>query len=658
MSAAPPPPPPPPPPKKDTPAKLVEENSDAPFQVFEKDGVNRVSFSSYEQGKAQLTLKTLIQALHPSLSLGRSIPVTQLWLNLGRLKSAALVLSQYNASLAKQDSFADSARYHALQLFSTVGYQPQGDQLPVEVAGLDDLIETLYSLHATEHALYQKQVEAGIVSFDGLADLFPPGSFVVAPTSLASGAVQATYRVSSCFFEERRTMLGGFERSFHLELETLVPLGPHYGLVSFTEIFSGWTGAKEKNIRDLPVRPASSADLSAMQDRANMTLTLLSQAKQPFAFLQYRNGAFFAHKQKRAGNLAPASGPGRIVLDGAKGMELGHHPSQGSSEADLALINACGRYRRSFLHNESASKLSVARASAEGMLLFDHADIPAELQALLWPALVGFSLATKSWGRVLIESLQPIQFDDSAFDQLVLPEARKRLIRALVRFGGKATQSRFRDIISSKTGGAVFLLHGPPGVGKTLTAEAIAELLHRPLYYVTMGELGTSPEQMEATLGEVLDLCQGWDALAIIDEADVFLEKRSTSEVVRNAMVCVMLRLIEYHPGILFLTTNRVLTLDPAFESRVTIALRYEPLAAEARKEIWINLTSHLVDISTLDLDALSSYQLNGRQIKTAVRLALALADESDLDLSQDLLMEALHCADLGRLEMQGASAF
>ena len=37
---------------------------------------------------------------------------------------------------------------------------------------------------------------------------------------------------------------------------------------------------------------------------------------------------------------------------------------------------------------------------------------------------------------------------------------------------------------------SIFLLHGPPGVGKTLTAEAIAELLHRPLYSITVGELG------------------------------------------------------------------------------------------------------------------------------------------------------------------------
>lgn len=48
---------------------------------------------------------------------------------------------------------------------------------------------------------------------------------------------------------------------------------------------------------------------------------------------------------------------------------------------------------------------------------------------------------------------------------------------------------------------------GPPGVGKKLTAEAIAELLHRPLYVVSMGELGTTPEALEALLLGVLDLC-------------------------------------------------------------------------------------------------------------------------------------------------------
>ena len=83
------------------------------------------------------------------------------------------------------------------------------------------------------------------------------------------------------------------------------------------------------------------------------------------------------------------------------------------------------------------------------------------------------------------------------------------------------------------------------GTGKTLTAEAIAELLKKPLYIVTAGDLGTTAAEVEKTLGSVLELCQTWDALVLLDEADIFLEARNM-EIQRNALVCVMLRLLEY----------------------------------------------------------------------------------------------------------------
>jgi hypothetical protein len=69
--------------------------------------------------------------------------------------------------------------------------------------------------------------------------------------------------------------------------------------------------------------------------------------------------------------------------------------------------------------------------------------------------------------------------------------------------------------------------------------------LHRPLYIVGGGELGTTPSELDSSLTSVFDLAPAWDAVVLIDEADVFLEKRANSDVIRNAMVAVFLRQIE-----------------------------------------------------------------------------------------------------------------
>ena len=243
---------------------------------------------------------------------------------------------------------------------------------------------------------------------------------------------------------------------------------------------------------------------------------------------------------------------------------------------------------------------------------------------------------------MLVAGLQPAQFNEEAFERLVLPPARKQLIRALVLSHGGAGASV--DVIAGKGEGTIFLLHGPPGCGKTLTAEAIAELLHKPLYSVSMGELGTTPEALEEKLADVLDVCTPWGALVLIDEAEMLLERRTKDDLVRNAMVCVMLRLLEYYSGILFLTTNRVESLDPAFQSRVQCALRYEALDAASRERIWADLLPRLQlpRAGDVDVAALAAAPLNGRQIKNTLQLAVALALNEGVPLAQKHLEATL----------------
>lgn len=73
-----------------------------------------------------------------------------------------------------------------------------------------------------------------------------------------------------------------------------------------------------------------------------------------------------------------------------------------------------------------------------------------------------------------VEKVQPIQWNEEAFGNLVLPSDRKMLLQSLVE-AHNAELSGFDDFIKGKGRGLVVNLFGPPGVGKTLSAEATSE---------------------------------------------------------------------------------------------------------------------------------------------------------------------------------------
>lgn len=78
-----------------------------------------------------------------------------------------------------------------------------------------------------------------------------------------------------------------------------------------------------------------------------------------------------------------------------------------------------------------------------------------------------------------------------------------------------------------------------------------------------------------------------WDAVILLDEADVFMAERHPQDIARNELVSIFLRELEYFRGIIFLTTNLYDTIDSAFRSRVSLHLLFRPLSAEARLSVW-----------------------------------------------------------------------
>ncbi|KAL2170510.1 hypothetical protein VTG60DRAFT_4796 [Thermothelomyces hinnuleus] len=211
---------------------------------------------------------------------------------------------------------------------------------------------------------------------------------------------------------------------------------------------------------------------------------------------------------------------------------------------------------------------------------------------LLPPKILGYGLHDKKWRSLLVRHLRPVRWNKKAFEQLVLDPRKKELIEAMVRIHVSSEMST--DVVEGKGNGLIILLHGGPGTGKTLTAESIAELAERPLYRVTCGDIGTDPEGVERYLESVLYIGSLWKAVVLLDESDVFLEQREKTDLQRNALVSVFLRVLEYYDGILILTSNRVGTFDEAFKSRVQLALHYPPLSEEDRWKVWDNFISEL----------------------------------------------------------------
>lgn len=71
----------------------------------------------------------------------------------------------------------------------------------------------------------------------------------------------------------------------------------------------------------------------------------------------------------------------------------------------------------------------------------------------------------------------------------------------------------------------------------TIYSECVAKLTRRPLLRLTVADIGTNEKVMEYNLGEWFQRGSDWGAIILLDEADVFLEKRQIRDLQRNSLV-------------------------------------------------------------------------------------------------------------------------
>lgn len=122
-----------------------------------------------------------------------------------------------------------------------------------------------------------------------------------------------------------------------------------------------------------------------------------------------------------------------------------------------------------------------------------------------------------------------------------------------------------------------------------------------------------------------------WDAVILLDEAEVFMAERNPNDIQRNELVSIFLRELEYFRGIVFLNTNLYEDIDSVFRSRVSLYLLFNCLSKEADETVWRNFLQRLPLQTTPngagkllnedDIKELAMWQLNGRGIKNAAKM-------------------------------------
>jgi len=594
----------------------------------------------------------------------------------------------------------------------------------IRVDGLNLFLQQLENLVPTlQQARNEIEQQQTVSYYPGLGELFTPGAKLVCHPEGMEGTPLGCSCVQSWYTEEVNKATNKLKRRFILVIEFVISVGDELVFVAASDVYPEFHDTtRNVPIKDLTHRKLlpvaeDEALLKRLQQRGEFCASVATKSH----YLEYQPDSFFPVISGWSNNaVRPLSKGGRVMIDVKRGILEGHIPVRGKSDGMSDTV------KEAIKLFEQSKRTGVAVPFRTAILPgFDSTsrDKPGLGQNAkdsdrhhlwqAWPMLTGFSFTARVWGKLLLSlpkqaSTKPsrlgiarhpspqngrvgkcgncgyISFQEQAFEQLVLAEDKKELIRAVARNAGGGTKSDDDDdddddddydlgldVVANKGAASIFLLHGPPGCGKTLTAEAIAELLKKPLYVVTAGDLGITASEVEKTLGSVLELCQTWDALVLIDEADVFLEARNSTEIQRNALVCVMLRLLEYYSGCLFLSSNRSAgSIDAAIASRITVMLGYPSLDTHGRAKVWKNLlqlvppqpidpetgevpirisnnprkaSRYRVDFSELDFTNLASgYLLNGRQIKNSIVLARALARERGMPLSLSILQRAV----------------
>ena len=296
-----------------------------------------------------------------------------------------------------------------------------------------------------------------------------------------------------------------------------------------------------------------------------------------------------------------------------------------SSEKYSARVKNRKAVLESIVTDKIAKNPSIYKESYENSLyknpqkIEDVVDIPALLDVKV------FDLTAEEFLICSAFNIERYIYDDSIKDKLILPSAHKMLIDVLTSQDSQGIS----DIIYGKGQGTLILCKGEPGIGKTLTAQVVSEVLHKPLYTMDSSSIISSWD-IRKKLAKSYDLVYKWNGILLFDEVDTLISRRGT-DLEKNRVTAELLRSLEEFKGIAFLTTNRPQDIDDAFLSRCIAIIDYGvPVGYDAIKA-WKSIGLQVMGEEIID-DALAEalerdyHDMPPRDMRQLLRLSFQLA--------------------------------
>lgn len=238
------------------------------------------------------------------------------------------------------------------------------------------------------------------------------------------------------------------------------------------------------------------------------------------------------------------------------------------------------------------------------------------------------------------------------WDQLVLEEEQRQMLRRA------CDQVRYKHVVYDRWGfdqrlaygkGVSMLFAGPPGTGKTMAAQVVANDLGIEMYKVDLSQVVSKYiGETEKNLNEVFNEAKKSNVILFFDETDAILGKRTevkdSHDKNANLETAYLLQKMEEYDGITVMTTNYKENIDSAFFRRISYVIHFSFPDAGARKSIWKGIFPSKTPLDAgVDFEYLArQFELSGGSIKNIAVAAAFMAAAEDVPVSMGHIVRAV----------------